>query len=324
MSQLHESGHDDQELVRYLLGLMPGEEAERLDELSITDDDLAWRLRAVENDLVDAYVGGALTGETLERFESFYLSSPRRREKVTAARTFLSAIDRDASTHPAGRPEVAGAVAALKSSPTVRLMAVAALGILTCGAVVLHETRLRSGLNEAHRESAALDRRAHELEQQLSDQRAANAEAVKELERVRQSLAVLAEQSAAVKVRERAEPDSPPLSATALVLLPQTRAIGSIPTLDLPRSTDRVTIDLRLESNEFPHYEAALKDPATNQVVWRSGQIAPRFPDRMPTVSIVVPASVLKSQHYAFELIGRRASGGTEVVGSYAVRIVSR
>ena len=50
---LHESGHDDQH-QGYLLG--PSEEdAERLDEASITDDEVAGRLRVVENDLVDAY-----------------------------------------------------------------------------------------------------------------------------------------------------------------------------------------------------------------------------------------------------------------------------
>ena len=94
MSLLREPGLDDQQLVRYLLGLLSDEDAERLDELSIADDGLAWRLRAVENDLIDRYVGGTLDGETLERFESFYLSSERRRQKVKFAGNFLGAVDR--------------------------------------------------------------------------------------------------------------------------------------------------------------------------------------------------------------------------------------
>ena len=56
------------------------EDAERLDEASIVDDEIAARLRMVEHDLVDAYVRGRLTGDTLARFESHYLASPRRRE----------------------------------------------------------------------------------------------------------------------------------------------------------------------------------------------------------------------------------------------------
>jgi hypothetical protein len=76
-------------LVHYLLGLLPEEDAERLDELSIADDDVASRLCATENDLIEAYVRGTLAGDTLQRFESFYLASPRRHEKVMIARRRL-------------------------------------------------------------------------------------------------------------------------------------------------------------------------------------------------------------------------------------------
>src|ERR1700723_4427444 len=74
--------YDDQLLTRYLLGLLPEEETERLDELSIVGDDFACRLRDVENDLVDAYASGELSGETLARFQSSYLSSAEGRERV--------------------------------------------------------------------------------------------------------------------------------------------------------------------------------------------------------------------------------------------------
>src|SRR5215468_2506004 len=86
--------HEDRQLVRYLLGMLSDTDAERLDELSIVDDEIAARLRSIENDLVDAYVCGTLEGELRERFESFYLASPLRREKVKFARGFLNAVDR--------------------------------------------------------------------------------------------------------------------------------------------------------------------------------------------------------------------------------------
>src|SRR5580698_5966117 len=84
------SSIDDEGVVRYLLGSASEEETARFDELSITDDEFAERLHAVENDLVDSYVNGELTGETLERFKAFYLSSEYRLEKVKFAESFLS------------------------------------------------------------------------------------------------------------------------------------------------------------------------------------------------------------------------------------------
>jgi hypothetical protein len=344
MPPLHESGHDDQQLVRYLLRLLPDEEADRLDELSISDDDVAWRLRMVENDLVDAYVSGALTGERLERFESFYLSSARRREKVRFAGSFFGAVDRgagpadtDAGCHSMGAPAVRQGRAfsrvsqaygqiVPRSNAAWTLAAAAALLLLVCGGLLVQEAGLQNGLNVAQRESAALSSRAHELERQLDDQRAANTEAAKELERARASkAAAVARQSAAAR-----PPDQTPgasqqgLTTIALVLLPQTRAVGPIDTLVVPQRTNRVAFELRLESNRFRRYQVALKDPATNQIVWRSGQLTATSPGDQVGVSAILPTSVLKPQHYSLELVAQTADGTDQVVGSYAVQIVFR
>ena len=89
MLSRREPARDDDELVGYLLGELSEEDAERLDEMSLVDDEFAARLRLVEDDLVDAYAGGRLSGERLKRFESFYLASPRRREKAAFAKRVL-------------------------------------------------------------------------------------------------------------------------------------------------------------------------------------------------------------------------------------------
>src|ERR1043166_4342482 len=78
----------DKQLVQYLLGTLPENESEPLDALSIADDTFALRLLAIENDLVDSYVRGQLSGKNLDQFESFYLSTPTRREKLAFAKSF--------------------------------------------------------------------------------------------------------------------------------------------------------------------------------------------------------------------------------------------
>jgi hypothetical protein len=288
--------------VRYLLGLLSEEETARLDEMSVVDDEVASRLRVVEDDLVDAYASGTLTGETLERFESFYLSSPRRREKVTFARTFRRAVDRDRAPQSRGAPSLRAVVR--RSRTSWKLASVAALMLLSIGGLLFQEMRLRNALTDARNESAAFDRRTHELELQLRDQRAANLEAVQKLERT----------PPAAEIRTLA----------ALVLMPQTRATGPIATLAVPLGTDRVTLELRLESNDFAEYEVVLKDPAANHSFWRSGRVVPKSPGDGPTVSIAIPANLLKPQHYSLELIGLSRAGRSDVLGSYALQIVRR
>jgi hypothetical protein len=328
MSLPNKPGHvDDQELARYLLGLLPDEEAERLDEASIADDEIAQRLRAVEHDLVDAYIRGTLSGELLERFESRYLNTPRRRDRVRQAASFLRALDRagrsgsgdpgeptptaaGAGGHADGRAKV---LSTRRWMPlgTFRLgiLATAAVLLVACGVLLLQTARLRSSLDVARAENAALNQHAQALEQQLSQQRANQVTVSSELQHARES---------ATAPPPRVVQEAP---LTALLLLPQTRAVNSIPTLAIPARAERVRFDLRLESNEFPGYQVHLTDPATNQIVWRSDTIAAPSSSQTPTLSVAVPSRVLRPQHYSFALMGRRTDSA-EVVGSYTFLVV--
>ena len=82
---MKEQDFDERLITRYLLGELPLQEAEVLDQLSFTDEEFALRLQVIENDLVDAYARGDLQGPALKHFTSVYLSSPKRRAKVKFA-----------------------------------------------------------------------------------------------------------------------------------------------------------------------------------------------------------------------------------------------
>jgi hypothetical protein len=314
MSVLQGSHDDDRQLEHYLLGLLSEEETQRVDELSIVDGGVAWRLRAVENDLVDAYVRGELAEDSMRLFAAHYLLSPRRREKVLFAERFVRAVD-----------AAAARTVPVRSPPASRwkFAAVAAgLLIVVCGALAVRDMRLGRALQEAEIQRVALERRAQALEQHLHEQRSATASTVEELARVRASQADRAASS-----RARSGPPAPaqaPAARTtvALVLFPLTRSAGIAPAVSVPADADRVAFELRLEVPDFPRYAATLNDPATHRIVWRSGTRTATSAGDRPAVSIAVPASVLKSQTYAFELTGVPASGDAEVVGNYVFRIV--
>lgn len=307
---------DDRQLERYVLGLLTEEETERLDEASIADDELAARLRMVEDDLVDGYVRGTLDRETRDRFDAYYLASPRRRNYVKFATNFVRAVDRAAA-----RPDAANGTssAIVRSKFVWMLAAAAALFAAVVGPLAFETIRLRRQLIVAQRQNTALDGRARDLAQQVNDQRAATDAAVKQVKQLAEARAGAARAQSTAQV---AAPDNAVLQppAVALVLLPQTRAVAPIPTLTVPPHADRVPVELRLESNDFPEYRIGLKDPATNQIVWRSGWIRAKSSGDQPSIAVAVPARVLKTQHYSLDLTGRGAAG-PEVVGSYAFRV---
>lgn len=302
---MNEARPDDRELESYLLGLLPEEDTERLDELSIVDDEIASRLRLVEDDLVDAYVSGELAGDMKARFESVYVLTERRRQKVRFARTLL-AVGRDAGPADSNdhKNEPGPASAPARSTPPRRLVRVSkviwTLGIaatvllLAGGALVSQNARLRSDLGEAQRAGGQLLIRTQDLERRLDE-------------------------------RPVAAAAPPSLPAVALVLVPQTRALaGPIATLVVPEGADRVALELRTDPNDASRYKVMLTDPATDRVVWRSETLAARVVDQVPMIGINIPAALLKTQHYAIELDGVDRAGHQDIVGSYTFEVVRR
>ena len=335
---MKDQNYDDEVLIQYLLGSLTEEKSEQLDELSIADDEMVARLQVIENDLVDAYVEGELSGKRLAQFESYYLASPKRREKVSFARTFLVFEQRTASALPIdAQPTYVPAgprshkISSKRFSPfrffviprlALRLGFAAAallLLLLAGGYLVVENLRLRDQMTQAHVERATLEQRERELQQQLAEQRSSDAETEKELARVRDRLAELEQVAADEKTRNTNKRD---LKIIAFNLGPQSRGIGQIPTLAVPAGTDYVALTLELETDAFPAFRAVLKNPATGQIVWRSGKVKATGKDKRIHVRLL--ASLLKPQNYLVELEGISGSGAVEIVSSYPFRIVTQ
>ena len=335
MPQPKELINKDERLLDYLLGLLPEEDVERLDEESIADDDVAARLSAVEDDLVDAYVTETLDPGTRARFETVYLMSPQRREKVKFARRFLAAVNRVSAPSVAAVPVTSPGSERVRrffprpeiSKPQERrarfswtFVTAAASMALACGLLV-NDLQLREGLNQALQLGAAQDQRAQMLARQLDQARNENVEIAQALEQAR---------AASTPVERPASSGSSPsmgsagLAGTrAVVLFLQTRSIEPVPVVDLPSNADDVAFELRLESNEFPQYRARLKDPGTNRTVWQSAELHARSMAPI-SVTLVVPAHLLESKHYSFELAGIDRAGHETTTGTYAVQIDRR
>jgi hypothetical protein len=309
-------------LTRYLLGALSEEEAERLDERSIADDEFVLRLDAVESDLVDAFVRGDLSGESLERFKSVYLSTSKKVEKVAFAKALLG-IEEKAATPAAERSVTKAAPGAQPERKAVeghsakhwfsssRLVlqwafaTVALLAVFSSGYLYVENARLRKQQSAVYKQQLASEQQAQELEKQLDEQRAANAGVLKELERLHETISA-----------------SPSLHTIAVLLVPPTRGVGQIPTVSVPPGTDRVTLRLQLEADDFPTYRASLKNPVTNQIDWRGTRLKVRTEGARRELAITFAVSLLKQQNYVLELSGVPAQGSEELLSSYAFKVV--
>ena len=209
--------YNNKDINAYLLGSLPDAEAEHFDELSFTDDDFADVLKTAEKDLVDAYVQGELSGATLEKFQSYYLASPLRREKVNFANAFQDFAKKSGAVQTATLAQEIPIV--IESQPKQSLkgffsrlnifnnsrpilqwgFAFAVLALMFFGVwSYVQNSRLQNQINESQAHQIELQQRELELQQrekelqgEVANQRIANSEKEAELLRVREELAQL-------------------------------------------------------------------------------------------------------------------------------------
>ena len=289
---------DDDVLVDYLLGTLSVEETERVDELSVADDQVASRLQAVESDLVDAYVAGRLPGGRLERFTSHYLSSPERGARVELAAALRTRATRGA-TVPAAR-----AFGDRRFLPRWALAAAALVAAVGMAYFAIENNRLRDQVSQSNTTRVSEHQTVEGLRADLARERSAQESMRNEIDRLR-----------------KAEP-SGRSSIQALVLMPLRRGAVDVSTVSVRRGGGHLALSLRLEENNFPRYQATLRESATRKTVWQSASIAARSANANEMLAVEVPAELLRSANYTVELSGSRENDVVVFVSSYAFRVV--
>src|SRR2546422_9347597 len=95
-----ESAATETMMIRYPLGELSEQDATAFEERFFRDDAVFEELRAAEADLIDSYVRGKLSGATLKQFETHFLKSPARCQRVSFSRTLANAVDENAARAP--------------------------------------------------------------------------------------------------------------------------------------------------------------------------------------------------------------------------------
>src|SRR5262249_20401370 len=79
-------------MIRYLLGDLSPAEMTRLEEQFINDDACYQQLLGVEEALIEAYVRNELSETDRQRFEQYFMRSPRQRERVKDLRALMRIV----------------------------------------------------------------------------------------------------------------------------------------------------------------------------------------------------------------------------------------
>jgi CHAT domain-containing protein len=95
---------DEKRLKNYLLGELTQEDTQRLEDRLLRDDSFVEHIRLIEDELVEDYERGSLSPHERERFETYFLSTPRRRRKLMFVRHISKFAGEAVVPEPAPQP----------------------------------------------------------------------------------------------------------------------------------------------------------------------------------------------------------------------------
>ncbi len=168
----------DTKRIEYLLGLCSQADRERIESEYFEDEDAFQKMLAAEDDLIDAYARGKLTGEERRRFEEHFLSSSQGRKRVQFARAFAGGVSARETTAPA-------TLIGWRAAQKIALIAAVIVVAVVLSWLVIENRRMSRELGdlraiqmESSKEADALRRaadaertRAAEISTQLNDLR---------------------------------------------------------------------------------------------------------------------------------------------------------
>ena len=324
-----EQKYSDELITQYLLGSLSEADTERFDEMSICDDHFADLLRAVENDLVDAYVQGELSGVKLEQFKSHYLAGPMRRAKADFSEALHSMAEPNraaaiqggtllaAAENEKHRGWFSGLTFPPKRRPALQWsMALAVLILVVIGGWLIFENqRQRQQLAQTPAEQNAVREREQESRTTPTPADTGSRE--------------VGQQRAQDQINKPERPlgqaqssPSAGVSVASFVLTPQMRGAGQIQAISVPPDTGYVSMRLELEPNDFPAFRVALLNQSNDQTLWRSGQLKARVRSNVKTLDIRFSARLLTPKVYVLRVTSVKGAGVSETIGDYPFRVV--
>jgi hypothetical protein len=332
---------EDEKLLRlYLLGELPTDEQQQLEERLLTDDDYFQQLVIQEDELVDDYVSDNLSSHEREKFNQHFLSTPERQQQLR----FATMLRRHVSSHTAQAASPAAASRERQKVSWANSLAAflglqnPALGLSLATALVLTVIagswlalkvwRLQSELaqTQAARPSTPTPTPTNadpDAQQQLARQRETNQQLSEELKQAKNERNSLEQKVASLQEQYRREPEiaaapSKPRTAVFPIFLTSggIRSDGESTRIDLGRDVGIVRATLDLPGNDYKKYQAVLQT-VEGRKLWTSPRLQARAANKGRIVILNIPARFLKRDDYQIKLSGVKAEGQLEEVASY-------
>lgn len=299
-------------LIRqYLLGDLPQEERDRLEDQYFTNSEAFEELVEIENDLIDSFVRQELSPSEVKQFEKQYFTSPLRRARVEFARS-LNRACLESTAKADERPFISRFSLRLFSHGNLALQwgsIAAALLLATSGSwLILQNYHLRKQLREAREQSSSVQAQLEpkqkppqgsvpDMQEAGRSQEFSNAN-IARLETPREAVFTL--RAGTIRSAENKQID-----------------------LAIPTNVSTVILRLTVGNALYAKYQAELQTAEGRKLQSANGLISRKLGGQA-MILFRVPASRLGPGDYIVILSGTDAGGRAEEVEAYSFRTVAR
>jgi hypothetical protein len=293
----------DRTIIRYLLNELPADDQSRFEEAYFSDGSLFEQVQALEEEIINDYVKGDLSGRERRRFESHYLASEQRRARIETARQLLDLSSLKARNISDKR--IVSGFFSLRSHIrsfgewrpfTVFGVAMAVLSLLAAG-FVIELLRLRGRLAEVSEDLVAIERQAGESERRLVQERDLLAEERKQGSDLREKLEILNSQLARLE-QDRATLPPANDQIVSLALMLGGRDINNSARAVLSARASFVELRAELETQgaaPLRSYRAVVTTDDGSKEIWTQEGIKPQRRKSSQYVVVRAPSDSFKS-----------------------------
>ena len=330
---MNEREFSENSLINYLLGLLPDKEGEKFDEWSFTNENFSTALKSVENDLIDAYLHDQLSDVNLKRFDSYYLFSVLRQEKVNFAKSLQIYIEKNIApveleTKNSVEKLSTGKTSVFSSwrffANTIFGWSAVILVLLICGLSVfwinqrLNQPEIEIVSTREKSSSSNIKSSVRNENNDAAIQKILNSESsLPESKKEKGNKTPVAEDSRAPKPEKTMI--SPEIAVASFILKPPLRGGNQLPKISFSKETILILLTLKTEINDYKLYKVTLIDES-NKKLWQSGNVR----IRNETINISFPANLLKTRIYSMIVSGIRDDGETEIISNYPFRAMPK
>ncbi|HEX2270066.1 MAG TPA: zf-HC2 domain-containing protein [Pyrinomonadaceae bacterium] len=310
----------DQLITKYFFGELSDDEQRQLEERYFVDSEFLERMQAVEAELIEDYLAGALSKEAAAKLEAHMLQSPHQQRKLTFTESFLRVA--------AKQTDAIGLAAETKrkswSFPlilhryifTPATGAVAALAITLSFAawVIFDISRLRRELGELQKEQAVARAREQELQAAIAQLKGS-----KQTNGNTPGAQIDSQQSNStdeINAREHRPSQLPPrasdeLNVATLVLSPSVFRSGQeLPKqVEILKNTRTLQLQLLYEGADASNYQAVVETADGDELLLKTNLKAKRSGNKQ-TVILDIPSALLTNRTYVLTL---RTSSGVDL-----------